>query len=121
MDQAYWLGRTRASSEMASRAGSAEVRMAHLDLAGRYSIKAVIASRRPERASAAARPELRPAMGEWDIDAVFGGVAYYERLEAGARWMADRAPGGAERDTHLGAANRYARLRADASSRRVLS
>ena len=94
--------------------------MAHLELAGRYSIKAAIASRRPERVAAAARLELRPAMGERDIDAVFGGEAYYERLEAGARWMASQAHSAAQRDGHIGAANRYARLRADAASSRLV-
>ena len=92
--------------------------MAHLELAGRYSVKAAAASRRPQRAAATAQLALRPAMGEADIDAVFGGAAYYERLEAGARWMASQAPTRAEREEHLGAANRYARLRGDASSSR---
>ncbi|HEX8261995.1 MAG TPA: hypothetical protein VF547_03880 [Allosphingosinicella sp.] len=41
-------------------------------------------------------------------------VGHYTRLEAGARWLAGRAAGGAERDLHLGHARRYARLRADA-------
>jgi hypothetical protein len=96
--------------------------MAHLELAGRYSIKAAIASRRTERTAPAARLELRAPMGQSDVDAVFGGIAYYERLETGARWMASRAAGPAERDSHLGAANRYARLRAEAASgRRVLA
>jgi hypothetical protein len=113
MEQAYWLRRTRASSEMARRARTAEARMAHLELAGRYSIKAATASPRP---AAAARLELRPAMGEAEVDAVFGGAAYYERLEAGARWMATQAATAAERDGHIEAANRYARLRSDAAS-----
>ncbi len=120
MEQAYWLGRTSASSEMAKRARSAEARLAHLELAGRYSLKAAAASRTPRHTFATARLALRPAMGEVDVDAVFGGAAYYERLEAGARWMANRAASAAERDQHLGAANRYARLCSDAaSSRRV--
>jgi hypothetical protein len=40
MEQTYWLSRKRASAANARRAGSAEARLAHLDLAGRYSIKA---------------------------------------------------------------------------------
>lgn len=40
MEQAYWLGRKRTSAANAKRASSAEARLAHLDLAGRYSIKA---------------------------------------------------------------------------------
>jgi hypothetical protein len=39
---------------------------------------------------------------------------YYCQLEAGARYLAAGAPAGAERNLHLGMANRYARLRADA-------
>lgn len=96
--------------------------MAHLELAGRYSLKAAAASHRPERIRAPAHLELRPAMGEANVDAVFGGVAYYERLEAGARWMASQAHTADERDEHIGAANRYARLRGEASSgRRVFA
>jgi hypothetical protein len=39
---------------------------------------------------------------------------YYSQLEAGARYLAARVPAGAERNLHLGMANRYARLSADA-------
>jgi hypothetical protein len=45
MEQAYWLSRKRASAANAKRALSAEARLAHLDLAGRYSIKAAAALR----------------------------------------------------------------------------
>ena len=40
MDQKYWLGRNRASGVMARRATSAEARLIHFELAGRYSIRA---------------------------------------------------------------------------------
>ena len=122
MDQAYWLGRTHASSEMAKRAQGAEARMAHLELAGRYSIKAATASsRRSVQAAPGTRMVLRSSPAEVNADAVFGGVAYYERLETGARWMASNAAGAAERDRHLAAANKYARLHSDAASRRVFA
>ncbi|HEX8366638.1 MAG TPA: hypothetical protein VF603_15260 [Allosphingosinicella sp.] len=39
---------------------------------------------------------------------------YYSQLEAGARYLAAGANSPTERDTHLGMASRYARLRADA-------
>ena len=39
-DQAYWLRRKRASVSKANMATSARARLAHFDLAGRYSIKA---------------------------------------------------------------------------------
>ena len=42
-------------------------------------------------------------------------AGYYGRLETGARWLASRAAAGAERDAHLGHADRYARLRLDAA------
>jgi hypothetical protein len=116
MEQAYWLGRTRAASQMARRAISAEARMAHLELAGRYSIKAAIASRRADQVTTPAQLHLRAPLGEVEADAVFGGVAYYERLEAGARWMASRAASAAAHDGHIAAANRYARLRKDAAT-----
>lgn len=40
MEQSYWLGRKRASAANARSATGAEARLVHLDLAGRYSIKA---------------------------------------------------------------------------------
>lgn len=92
MEQAYWLGRKRISAANARGAASAEARLVHLDLAGRYSVKAAAAAPPP------------------------GDPAYYERLETGARWLAARAAEGCERQGHLGNANRYARLRLDADS-----
>ena len=38
MEQAYWLGRKRASLKMAQNAAGSEARLAHYDLAGRYSV-----------------------------------------------------------------------------------
>jgi hypothetical protein len=93
MEQKYWLGRKRVSVANAKRAASAQARLVHLDLAGRYSIKA---------AAAAPPPPADPA--------------YYERLETGARWLASRSAEGCEREGHLGNANRYARLRHEAAS-----
>jgi len=43
-DHAYWLRRKRASLNRARNATSAEARLAHFDLAGRYSIKAAVAA-----------------------------------------------------------------------------
>lgn len=40
MGQKYWLGRKRASVAAAEQATSSEARLIHLDLAGRYSVKA---------------------------------------------------------------------------------
>jgi hypothetical protein len=40
MEKKYWLSRKRASGVMARRATSAEARLIHLELAGRYSIRA---------------------------------------------------------------------------------
>ena len=44
MDQAYWLRRKRASVVKANKATSARARLAHFELAGRYSIKAADAA-----------------------------------------------------------------------------
>lgn len=41
---------------------------------------------------------------------------YYQRLETGARWLASRSGVGAERDAHLGHADRYARLKLDSDA-----
>jgi hypothetical protein len=40
MEKTYWLGRKRASLKLAQNAAGAEARLAHYDLAGRYSVKA---------------------------------------------------------------------------------
>lgn len=40
MEKSYWIGRKHAAMGMARGAVSAEVRLIHYDLAGRYSIKA---------------------------------------------------------------------------------
>jgi hypothetical protein len=40
MEKKYWIGRKRASLGMARGASSAEARLIHYELAGRYSIKA---------------------------------------------------------------------------------
>lgn len=43
MEQAYWLGRKRASLQLAQGAASSRARLVHYDLAGRYSLKAAVA------------------------------------------------------------------------------
>jgi hypothetical protein len=98
MEQAYWLGRKRASAAMARQATSAEARLAHLDLAGRYSVKAAAAGPEPLRLQLPSRSEES---------------AYYDRLEAGARWLAAGTEA-EERQAHLGMANHYAQLRREA-------
>jgi hypothetical protein len=107
MEQRYWLGRKRASAAAASRAQSSRSRLIHLDLAGRYSIKAALAG--PERARVGARVALalpQPQPGD---------AEHYERLETGARWLASRSIDEEERHEHLGMATKYARLRLNAA------
>ena len=43
MDKSYWLERKRASFKMAKNASCSAARLAHYDLAGRYSVNAVAA------------------------------------------------------------------------------
>jgi hypothetical protein len=43
MEKRYWLDRKRASLKSAQSAVSAEARLIHYDLAGRYSLKALSA------------------------------------------------------------------------------
>jgi hypothetical protein len=40
MDRKYWIGRMHAAHKMARHASTAESRLIHYDMAGRYSIKA---------------------------------------------------------------------------------
>ena len=116
METSYWLGRKRASVANAHAADSSEARLVHLDLAGRYSIKAaasvpsaaVIAAQDNHEAGAEGLALALPSAGAGD-------AAYYERLETGARWLAARTQDFGERQEHLGMADRYARLRLEAS------
>ena len=41
MEKVYWLSRKRASLKAAQNAASAEARLIHYDLAGRYSLNAL--------------------------------------------------------------------------------
>ena len=110
MEQSYWIGRKRAAAANARSADSSQARLIHLDLAGRYSVMAArsAAARSPggegqEGVRAALAPPEMPD------------PAYYERLEIGARWLASRAASEAERNDHLGTANKYARQRLEAA------
>ena len=42
MEKKYWIGRKRAAMAMARAATTAEARLIHYDLAGRYSIQAAV-------------------------------------------------------------------------------
>ncbi len=63
MEQKYWLSRKRAAGAMARRATSAEARLIHLELAGRYSIRAAHAGPVPLFAEA---PAPDTAIGDSD-------------------------------------------------------
>jgi hypothetical protein len=108
MEQGYWLGRKRASVANAKRATSADSRLVHLDLAGRYSIKAAFAGPTP------APPQAREALVLPQPDR--GNAEHYRQLETGARWLASRSSNEAERHEHLTMATKYARLRVDAAA-----
>lgn len=100
MEKSYWLRRKRSSVANAAAADTAQARLIHLDLAGRYSIKAAAAG------ADAASPDER---GPIAIRVPTPEPGYYQRLEIGARWLAEESDGG-ERDEHLAMADRYARL-----------
>ena len=40
MERKYWIGRMRAAMDLARHAATAESRLTHFDMAGRYSVKA---------------------------------------------------------------------------------
>ncbi|HEX8224276.1 MAG TPA: hypothetical protein VF605_10720 [Allosphingosinicella sp.] len=85
MEQTYWPGRKRASAANARLAASAEARLAHLDLAGRYSVKAAACA--PSLQQHAALP-LALAQGEAAVADDYG------RIEAGAAWLASHGGNG---------------------------
>jgi hypothetical protein len=103
MESKYWLGRKRASVANAARAKSSVSRLIHLDLAGRYSIKAAAAGNIP----AISEPCLALMLPQ----PAHGDAEHYGKLETGARWLASQSTDEAERHEHLSMANKYARLR----------
>jgi len=58
MEKAYWLGRKRASLKAAQNAVSAEARLIHYDLAGRYSLNALSAETQAIDLADAVRPAI---------------------------------------------------------------
>jgi hypothetical protein len=106
MESKYWLRRKRDSVANAARAKSSVSRLIHLDLAGRYSIKAATAGDVPGIAEPRVAIMLRQP--------IQGDAEHYRQLETGARWLASRSTSEAERHEHLSMANKYARLRLEA-------
>jgi hypothetical protein len=62
MEKGYWLSRKRASVQAAQDAVSAEARLIHYDLAGRYSLKAL--SAQPQAIDLAEAPPPPVCAGE---------------------------------------------------------
>lgn len=58
MEKVYWLGRKRASLKAAKNSVSAEARLIHYDLAGRYSLKALSAETQAADLSDAVPPPI---------------------------------------------------------------
>ena len=68
MEKAYWLGRKRASLKLAQNAASSEARLAHYDLAGRYSVKAMSPETEAIDFASAMPRSVYPAAGPEDED-----------------------------------------------------
>ena len=64
MEKAYWLGRKRASLKLARSAASSEARLAHYDLAGRYSVKAMSAEIQATDLANAVPRSVQPALSD---------------------------------------------------------
>ena len=60
MEKAYWLGRKRASVKLAQDAEGSEARLVHYDMAGRYSVKAVMADARGRDLADILPPAIKP-------------------------------------------------------------
>ena len=58
MEKAYWLRRKKASLDAAQDAVGPEARLAHYDLAGRYSVKAALAKAHTAQLDERATTEL---------------------------------------------------------------
>lgn len=75
MDQAYWLRRKRASLAKANAATSAEARLIHFELAGRYSVRAANCAA-PD--SPVPSVELQPIVTEAQLKGLV--PQFYERV-----------------------------------------
>lgn len=64
MEKDYWLGRKSASQKMARNAVSSQARLAHYELAGRYSLQAVSAESRAVGLADSLPPALNRARSE---------------------------------------------------------
>lgn len=64
MQKAYWLGRKRASLKSARHAVSAQARLIHYDLAGRYSLKALCAETQAADLAATLPPAIYPSAAD---------------------------------------------------------
>ena len=60
MENAYWLGRKRASLNMAHNAVGSEARLIHFDLAGRYALNAMSQRTRAIDLAASVPPYINP-------------------------------------------------------------
>ena len=110
VDKKYWLARERTSLRMATVASSSRARLAHYDLAGRYSVKAAGtagASSRIERRLSASQAIASTGEGQ-PLSAATSDAFYYSCLEQGAKYLADRAADPDERAEHLRAGAAYA-------------
>jgi hypothetical protein len=88
MERSYWTRRTREASREAYRTTSAEARLIHFELAGRYSLMAAAAA---------------PANDVADDCETLS----YAQLEEGARYLAAKAHDEVERARHLAQARLY--------------
>ena len=83
MEKRYWLGRMRTAMKMARGASTAEARLIHYDLAGRYSIRAAnvpFMLIRKEPATAGEQVALRlPGPRDPGGDSPFGGGGGFRR------------------------------------------
>ncbi|HEX8573661.1 MAG TPA: hypothetical protein VF759_13025 [Allosphingosinicella sp.] len=84
MEQTYWLGRKRASAANARIAGSSEARLAHLELAGRYSVKAAGCAPPAPAPAPSAEPRVRLELRQSEA----GEPDSFGRVRAAAVWLA---------------------------------
>jgi len=83
MDNGYWIGRKHSAMNMARGAASAEARLIHYDLAGRYSVKAAqfpsLAASARLAAAAGQRPVLHLRQPQAELPAPRSPCAVGER------------------------------------------
>ena len=100
MERDYWLRRKRVSFMLAGEATSAEAKLIHYDLAGRYSVKAARSALEGPSDYAGRSAPVADAGSLAADNCAKADEDYYRKLALGAEYLASEAAGSMEIAEH---------------------